>query len=158
VEFLGLCSAFFRRYLMMVGMNVVPFSSVRAWVLRLCGVRVGSDCYIGFNVICDTNYASLITIGDKVTISHNTSIFAHTATPVKSHLSWIYHDVRAVSIKNGAWIGAHCILLPGVTIGENCMIGAGSVVTKSTDACSVYAGNPCRKIKVLPSPSNADCS
>ena len=145
--------AAFRRYLMAFGMNIIPFATVRASILRVCGVRVGRGCYIGFNVICDTNFATLITIGNNVTISHNTSIFAHTATPVVTHLSSIYNDVRSVQIGDGAWIGAHCILLPGVTIGEHCMIGAGSVVTKSTDSYSLYAGNPCKKIKTLPSPA-----
>ncbi len=152
MSFKKLCVAAFRRYLMMVGMNIIPFASMRALVLHICGVRIGKDCYVGFNVFCDTNYADLIAIGDRVTISHNTSIFAHTATPVVTYLSEIYHDVKPVSIGDGAWIGASCIILPGVQVGMHCMIGAGSVVTKDTEAYSLYAGNPARKIKKLPSP------
>jgi maltose O-acetyltransferase len=152
MSILKLSVAAFRRYLMIIGMNLIPFASIRALVLRVCGVRIGKDCYIGFNVICDTNYASLIAIGDRVTISHNTSVFAHTATPVVTHLSNIYRDVKPVSIGDGAWIGAHCLILPGVNVAEHCMIGAGSVVTKSTEPYSLYAGNPARKIKSLPLP------
>jgi maltose O-acetyltransferase len=144
--------AAFRRYLMMFGMSLIPFASLRALILRLCGVRIGKDCYIGFNVFCDTNFADLIVIGDRVTISHNTAIFAHTATPVVTHLSRIYEDVKPVSIGDGAWIGAHCLILPGVNVAEHCMIGAGSVVTKNTEPYSLYAGNPARKIKELPMP------
>jgi acetyltransferase-like isoleucine patch superfamily enzyme len=141
-----------RRYGMSFGMAVLPFSCTRVWLLRLCGVRVGGGCYIGFNVICDTNFAEMVSIGDNVTISHNTSIFVHTMTPAKSHLARLYSVKRPVRIESGSWIGANCTILPGVTVGADCMVGAGSVVSKSTEPCCLYAGNPCRKIKVLPRP------
>jgi maltose O-acetyltransferase len=137
---------------MSVGMFIIPFSSVRVWILRLCGVKVGRGCYIGFNVICDTNFSELIEIGNNVTISHNTLIFAHTVTPTSSYLGRIYNQIKGVSIADGAWIGANCTILPGVSIGTNCMVGAGSVVSKSTESYSLCAGNPCRKIKDLPRP------
>ena len=138
-----------RRYVMTIGMALIPFSGLRVLLLRICGVHVGKGCYLGFNVICDTNYAELITIGDHVTISHDTFIYAHTASPVESPLSEIYNQVRPVTIENGAWIGAGCIVLPGVTIAQDCMVGAGSVVARSTEPACLYAGNPCKKIKDL---------
>ena len=55
----------------------------------------------------------------------------------------------AVVIEDDVWIGAHCIILKGVTIGARSIIGAGSVVTKSIPADCVAAGNPCRVIKNL---------
>lgn len=130
-------------------MFAFPFSCWRAFLLKLCGVKVGCGCYIGFNVICDTNFAEQITIGHNVTISHNTLIFAHTVTPAKSYLATVYNKVAPVRIEDGAWIGANCTILPGVTIGRDCMVGAGSVVTRNTDPLCIYAGNPCRKIKEL---------
>lgn len=138
-----------RRYVMMFGMAIIPFSYLRVLLLRICGVHVGKGCYLGFNVICDTNYAELITIGDHVTISHDTVIYAHTASPAESPLSALYNQVQPVRIENGAWIGAGCIVLPGVTIAQDCMVGAGSVVARSTEPSSLYAGNPCKKIKAL---------
>ena len=138
-----------RRYLMAIGMAWIPFSSFRVFLLKMCGVKLGRGCYIGFNVICDTNFPHLITIGDRVTISHNTLIFTHTATPAKSRLAKIYNQKKPVCIGSGAWIGANCTILPGVVLGQDCMIGAGSVVTKSTEPSSLYAGNPIKKIKTL---------
>jgi acetyltransferase-like isoleucine patch superfamily enzyme len=138
-----------RRYVMAFGMAIIPLSWLRVLVLRSCGVRVGKGCYIGFNVICDTNYAELITIGDNVTISHDTVIYVHTGSPAESPLSALYEQVRPVTIENGAWVGAGCIVLPGVTIAQDCMVGAGSVVARSTEPSSLYAGNPCKKIKTL---------
>lgn len=52
-----------------------------------------------------------------------------------------------VVIKRGAWIGGHCIILKGVTIGENSVVGAGSVVTHSVPDNELWAGNPARFIK-----------
>ena len=54
---------------------------------------------------------------------------------------------REISLKRGCWIGANAILLPGVTIGENSVIGAGSVVTKSVPPFSIAVGNPARVIR-----------
>lgn len=133
----------------MIGMSLLPLSCFRVLVLRFCGVKIGRGCYIGFNVLCDTNYPSLIEIGNRVTISHNTVIFAHTATPAVSYLSTIYNNFKKVKIGDGAWVGTRCTILPGAEVAEHCMIGAGSVVNKKTTPFSLYAGNPCRKIKDL---------
>lgn len=138
-----------RRYVLMVGMNLLPLSTLRIILLRLSGVRIGSGCYIGFNLSVDTNYPELISIGDNVTISHNCVIIAHTQSPVRSPLSSIYCDQKAVHIANGAWIAMNCILLPGSSVGENCFIGAGSIVTSQMPACFLCAGNPCKPLKQL---------
>lgn len=54
-----------------------------------------------------------------------------------------------VVIEDDVWVGAHCIILKGVTIGARSIIGAGRVVTKNIPADCVAAGNPCRVIKNL---------
>ncbi len=56
---------------------------------------------------------------------------------------------KAVILKRGCWIGANSIILPGVTIGENSVIGAGSIVTKSIPSSVVVAGNPAKIIKSI---------
>jgi maltose O-acetyltransferase len=134
---------------MSAGMFLLPFSCLRVCLLRCCGVKIGKGCYIGFNVICDTNFPEMLEIQNQVTISHNTLIFTHTITPCKSYLSTIYRHVKKVKIENGAWIGANCTILPGVTIKKNSMVGAGSVVSIDTHSHCLHAGNPCKKIKDL---------
>ena len=151
--YINLLLAAFRRYCMMIGMSLLPASCLRVWILRICGVKIGSGCYIGFNVICDTNFPSLIEIGNHVTISHNSIIYAHTGTPAACYLSTIYNDYKIVKIGDGAWIGARSTILPGAEVADNCMIGAGSVVSKITTSFALYAGNPCKKIKDLPKPT-----
>ena len=142
---LALCAV--RRYVMMVGLKWLPLSSMRVLILRLCGAKVGKGCYIGFNLRIDTNYTSKILIGDHVTISHDVSIYAHTATPAKSKLGAHYSVVKEISIGDGAWIGAAALLLPGSRVEENSMIGAGSVFSGQTRSGGIYAGNPAKQIK-----------
>ena len=54
---------------------------------------------------------------------------------------------KKVIIKKNAWLGSSCIILPGVIIGENSVIGAGAVVTKDVPDNCVFAGNPAKLIK-----------
>lgn len=56
---------------------------------------------------------------------------------------------KPVTIKKGSWIGMDSIIMPGVTIGEGCIIAAGSVVICDTEANGLYAGNPAKRIKEL---------
>ena len=56
---------------------------------------------------------------------------------------------RPVKIGSDCWFGANVVVCPGVTIGENCVIGAGSVVTRDVPANSFAAGNPCRVIRTI---------
>lgn len=55
--------------------------------------------------------------------------------------------LASVTIKRNTWIGGHSIILPGITIGEGCVIGAGSVVTKDVEDFAVVGGNPARVLK-----------
>ena len=54
-----------------------------------------------------------------------------------------------MSIGNNVWLGANSVILPGVTVGENTVIGAGSVVTKDIPANVVAVGNPCRVLREI---------
>lgn len=153
-RFRFLALAAIRRYMMMAGMSILPFSSMRVLVIRLCGIRIGKGCYVGFNVAFDTNFPELITIGDRVTISHNVSVYAHTITPVESRLAGVYHSTAAVKINDGAWLSAGSMVVPGVEIGADCMIGAGTVVTRCTQPGSLYAGNPARLIRKIEFPDD----
>jgi len=138
-----------RRYFMMFGLSLLPFSVLRIYVARICGVQFGRGCYLGFHVYFDTNYPSLIRIGDGVTISHCVSIHTHTGSPATGRLTSVYNTKSPVTICDGAWISANSVVLPGVVVGADCMIGAGSIVTKDTEPISLYAGNPASKIKSI---------
>ena len=66
------------------------------------------------------------------------------------------HVGSDIVVEDGAWIGAGCILLPGVTVGRNAVVGAGSVVTKDVPADAVAAGNPATVIRPRDVSSVAD--
>lgn len=144
-----LSKAFLRRYALMIGMAVIPFSSLRVQLIRLCGIKIGKGCYLGFHVRFDTNYPEKISIGDHVTISHNVSIYTHTATPANSLLGCAYRKIRPVLVQDGAWLGANSLLLPGAVVAKDCFIGAGAVLAGQTEPRAIYWGNPARKIRDL---------
>lgn len=58
-----------------------------------------------------------------------------------------HSEPKSVTIKRGAWLGANVIILPGVTVGENAVVGAGSVVTKDVVSNTIVCGNPAKYIK-----------
>ena len=113
-------------------------------------IKIGSQCGISNTAICCLNS---ITIEEKVFIGSGCKIYDHDFHSVylEKRLSIRDDDIKnaPVLIKRGAFIGAHSIILKGVTIGEESVIGAGSVVTKNIPDREVWAGNPAKFIKKL---------
>ncbi len=116
-----------------------------------------SDLIIGDNVgISQTALVShcKIRIGDNVRIGGGTVVYTtdfHSLDPNEriSHHDAKYRKCAPVEIKDNVFIGARCIILKGVTIGENSVVGAGSVVTKSIPSNQIWAGNPAKFIRNL---------
>lgn len=69
--------------------------------------------------------------------------------PGKNIIDQGHSNAQTVVLKEGCWIGANCIILPGVTVGKNAVVGAGSVVTAPIDDCSVAVGNPAKVVKII---------
>lgn len=108
-------------------------------------ISVGKGTYI--NVNCNFIDDGKITIGDTVMFGPAVTI-ATVGHPINPKMrEYMYCD--HVTIGNNCWIGANSVICPGVTIGENTVIGAGSVVTKDIPANCVAAGNPCRVIREI---------
>lgn len=113
----------------------------------------GENISIGENFFANFNLTILdeaeVTFGDNVFIGPNVSIYTacHPIEPGERNTSVEWSE--PVSVGNNVWIGGSVTILPGVTIGDNCTIGAGSVVVKDIPANSVAAGNPCRVKKTL---------
>ena len=109
-------------------------------------VFIGNNTYINYN--CCFLDSAKVTIGDYVYMGPNCNIF----TPCHP----IHHELRKekvteyalpVTVGSHSWIGGDVVITPGVTIGENCVIGAGSVVTKNIPDNSIAVGNPCKVIR-----------
>jgi acetyltransferase-like isoleucine patch superfamily enzyme len=112
---------------------------------RLIGVQVGKDCRI-----IGTNFGSepyLIHIGNHVTITDGVKFINHDGGLWVLRHEYSKADYfRPIVILDNSFIGANSIILPGVTIGPNCVIGAGAVVTKSIPRDTIAAGVPARVI------------
>ncbi|TWX67636.1 acyltransferase [Colwellia sp. C1TZA3] len=100
-----------------VGNNVTVKSGVQLWD----GIRLGNDVFIGPNVT-----------------------FTNDKTPRSKHYP---NEFLKTLVKQGASIGANATILPGITIGEFAMVGAGAVVTKDVKAHALVVGNPAKEIK-----------
>lgn len=87
-----------------------------------------------------------VLIGSGVHIYVSNHNFSSTDTPIyfQGHGA-----VEQVKLREGCWIGANCIILPGVTVGKNVVIGAGSIVTKSIPDFSVAVGSPAKVIRTI---------
>ena len=110
-------------------------------------VHLGNNVYCNFNVtfVDDTH----IYIGDNTMIAPSV-IIATAAHPILPELRQkAYQYNMPVNIGKNCWLGAGVIVLPGVTIGDNTVIGAGSVVTKDIPANVVAVGNPCKVLREI---------
>lgn len=113
-------------------------------------IQIGNGCYIGYDFTVLATGCGTVTIGDHVLIASDVVITSenHGIDP-ESEIPYMDQELseNAVVIGEGCWIGEKTIILPGVTIGEKAVIGAGSVVTKSVPPLSIAVGNPARVIK-----------
>ena len=111
---------------------------------RSLGVVIGKDCFIDTRLWPSEPY--LIQIGNRVQITKNVAFFTHGGTHVLRSEIPDFDVFGRIIIKDGAYIGAYTLLMPGVVIGENSIVAAGSVVTHSVPDHVVAGGNPARII------------
>ncbi|MCF0057187.1 sugar O-acetyltransferase [Dyadobacter sp. CY356] len=108
-------------------------------------IHVGDNFYA--NVGCTILDCAPVTIGNNVLFAPGVSLYT-AGHPINTQqridgLEYAY----PINIGNNVWLGGNVIVLPGVRIGDNTIIGAGSVVTKDIPADVIAVGNPCRVIK-----------
>jgi len=91
-----------------------------------------------------------VTIGAEVQIGPGVQLLTptHPLDPARRRAGW--EAQKPIVIEDGVWLGGGVIVCPGVTIGENSVIGAGAVVTRDVPAGVVAVGNPCRVLRPLP--------
>jgi acetyltransferase-like isoleucine patch superfamily enzyme len=114
---------------------------------RLLNVKVGHDVFISLGAHIDTSYPDLIEIEDDVYITRGAILIAHDQS-VWQRGDTLQDDGRGyIKICRKAFIGSGAIILRNVTVGENAIVAAGSVVTRDVPPNSIVAGNPARVVK-----------
>lgn len=149
-------------YFSLFRLSPTPFHFWRRVVLRLFGAKVGRSVLVYPSVVVwapwNIELEDFSTIGGGVNLYAVAKIHVGQAAIVsqRAHICTASHDFDSeqfdlvtakISIENNAWVAAEAFIGPGVTIGENAVIGARSVVTKSVDPNVVMAGNPARRIR-----------
>lgn len=110
-------------------------------------IRIGNRFYSNHNlVILD---CAAVTFGDDIQIGPNCGFYTagHPVDPEQRRSGVEF--AHPITVGNNVWFGGGCTVLPGVTIGDNCVIGAGSVVTRDIPANCVAVGSPCRVLRPI---------
>lgn len=110
-------------------------------------IEIGENFYANHNlIILDGNK---VKFGDNVFIAPNCGFYTAGHPLDFNTRNQGLEYAKPIEVGNNVWIGGNVVVLPGVKIGNNCVIGAGSVVTKDIPDNSVAVGNPCKVIKTI---------
>jgi maltose O-acetyltransferase len=113
-------------------------------------ITIGARCFANFGLVALD--VAAITLGDDVQIGPNVQLLTptHPVEPGPRRDKW--EAAEPIHIGDNVWLGGGAIVLPGVTIGANTVVGAGAVVTKDLPANVVAVGNPARVIRSIEEP------
>lgn len=127
---------------------------VRPWVLRKIGCHVGKDVFIGSQVWIDAGHADMIYIEDHAHVTARTVLLCHKHDLSNYYVGDDYaklpYMTGEIHLGRGCSTGTDTIIMPGVSIGEGAVIGAGSLVTKDIPAWTIAVGRPAKVVKNIP--------
>ena len=133
-----------------------PFAprKLRPILIRKMGCHVGKNTFFGDYVRMDTSYADMIYIGDYTHITSGCRLLCHqrdlTDYCVGDNAADLGYRTGEIHIGKGVMVGMESIIMPGVTIGDGAIIGAGSIVTRDIPAWTIATGRPAKVIKNIP--------
>jgi maltose O-acetyltransferase len=151
--------------------RLVPFPPLRSLFLRLCGatvgvgtilhrltlinvdrggfraLRIGANCFVGHDVLIDL--AAPVVLEDHVTLTARAMLFTHLNVGYKDHPLRVRFPPKAagVTILRGSYVGAGAIVLAGLTVGPEAMVGAAALVNRDVGAGEVVGGVPIRTLR-----------
>lgn len=122
---------------------------LRIRLYRAMGVAIGKNVFVGLDTWLDDQFPELIEIEDDVTISFRVTVVVHDDARRMNAVipGALDGTVAPVRLRRGCYLGAGCLLLPGVTIGERAVVGAGAVVTRDVPAGKIALGVPARVVR-----------
>ena len=120
------------------------FFERNVYIGHLKNIQFGINCHINENV-----YLQSCSLGDNVLLAPGVKILAnvHSYDNIALPIALQQGSKRPVIIGDNVWLGTNVLVLPGVEIGDNVIVGAGSVVTKNLSSNCIYAGVPAKFIK-----------
>jgi acetyltransferase-like isoleucine patch superfamily enzyme len=121
---------------------ISPHSRIRVFFHRLRGVKIGRDVEIGYLVMIDNLYPEKVTIRSGATVTYGCTILAHDAS--YRYARGGREVVKETMIGEKAFIGVNSTILPGVSVGDRAIIGAGSLVKRDIAAGATVAGVPAK--------------
>lgn len=115
----------------------------------LGGLHIGDDCFVGDECLLDL--ADEIRLEDHVTLAERVLVLTHTNVGYRDHPLQPHFPPMAapVTIRRGSFVGAAVTILPGLTIGPEAFVAAGSVVTADVPPRTVVAGVPARRLRAV---------
>src|SRR5919107_4836481 len=124
-------------------------------MLRLCGFSIGDEVYIADDLIIVEDLADrgTISIGDRVSIAPRVTLVTSSHPNHSRTRGFAPVSQGPIVIEDDAWLGAGCVILPGVRIGRGAVVGANSVVAHDVPPLHVVAGQPARTIRELAPPA-----
>jgi len=123
-----------------------------AYAVTCSHISIGMNVIIRPGTMLMADEFAEIIIEDNVMIGAGVHIYVNNHKfddPTIPIIEQGYYPSKKVTLKKGCWVGANCVILPGVTIGENAVIGAGSIVNHSIKTRVVAGGNPVVTIKTI---------
>lgn len=127
---------------------------LRPFILRRMGCKVGKGCFMGDYIRIDTSHPDMITVEDNVSIASGSRLLCHQRDfsdfCVGDDYMKLGYVVKPIVLKKGCLVGMESFVMPGVTIGEGAIVGAGSLVTKDIPAWTIAAGRPAKVLKEIP--------
>jgi acetyltransferase-like isoleucine patch superfamily enzyme len=120
-------------------------------VAREQGVRIGEGCLIYGNAFFSTE-PYLVEIGDRTTVSGNVTFLTHDGAVHRFNdgKNDIFNHFGRIKIGSNCFVGFEALFMPGVEIGDNCLVAARAVVTKKFPSNSVIVGNPAKRVSTIP--------
>lgn len=122
-----------------------PSNKWRILLHKWRGVKIGTNVYIGNHCLIDNLYPDYIYIEDNASVNADSLILTHF-NPMKRFASVFPARVAPVIIREGAILAVRSTILPGVTIGKNAIVSAGSVVEKNVADYTLVRGNPAKVV------------
>lgn len=126
---------------------------------KVCTINQPFRCDYGFNIVVGENFyanfgltildEAMVTFGDNVFVGPDCGFYTALHPLDAERRNMGLERSSPITVGNSVWLGGHVTVLPGVTIGDAAVIGAGSVVTRNIPPCVLAAGNPCKVIRQI---------